>query len=340
MFYFWRRIGEEDRLQVWRLYGRFCVLMLCGSCFGVVTWTIWTQGEVAHFSSVSSNSSSISGLVEASRYNAQNQRYTSVYIVTHGIEFFFLSIAQLMVLDRMLDFAFPPGHVLNKGARLGKWIVLAAVVTGNAVALCSTVPSSLRHTQAAEIFDAASVARSKSDAETLILEARVKNQSADAIVSIQFICEVVLVFIILLAFAVVGAACASRVAAHIADAGQSVSVAARQLHVQIVGTSVLVFLAFLFRSVHHTMFAVAAMQQESGKPCSTPNSPTFYCSDCFNTYTHMWELFLNLPELLMAVYLVSSPLALLVSLWGMTSHKMMQFVNALKGETREMNSIM
>jgi hypothetical protein len=49
MFYFWRRIGEEDRLHVWRLYGRFCALMLCGSCFGVVTWTLWTQSEVAHF---------------------------------------------------------------------------------------------------------------------------------------------------------------------------------------------------------------------------------------------------------------------------------------------------
>jgi hypothetical protein len=88
------------------------------------------------------------------------------------------------------------------------------------------------------------------------------------------------------------------------------------------------------------MFGVAAVQQDSGTPCSLPLSPTFYCSDCFNTYTHLWELFLNSPELLMAVYSVSSPLALLVSLWGMTSHKMMQFVHALKGETRELNSVM
>ena len=340
MLYFWRRIGEEDRQHVWRLYGWFTGLMLCGSCFGVVTWAVWIPSEVAHFSSVSSNDSSMSGTAASLRHKAQNQRYTTVYVVTHAIEFFCLSLAQLMVLDRMSDFAFPPRHGWNKRSRRLKWIVLAAVVAGNVVALCSTVPSSRYHIQSAELFDAASVASSESEMAALRMQGRITNQSADAVISIQFFCEVVLVFIILLAFGAVGAACAVRVAAHIADAGQSVSVAARQLHRQIVGTSVFVFLAFLFRSVHHTMFGVAAVQQDSGTPCSLPLSPTFYCSDCFNTYTHLWELFLNSPELLMAVYSISSPLALLVSLWGMTSHKMMQFVHALKGETRELNSVM
>ena len=38
MFYRWRRMEEEDRGRMWRLYGWFTALMACGSCFGTVVW--------------------------------------------------------------------------------------------------------------------------------------------------------------------------------------------------------------------------------------------------------------------------------------------------------------
>ena len=38
MFYRWRSMGEEDRGRVWRLYGWFSGLMLCGCCFGAVAY--------------------------------------------------------------------------------------------------------------------------------------------------------------------------------------------------------------------------------------------------------------------------------------------------------------
>ncbi len=39
MFHRWRRMHEEDRARVWRLYGWFSALMACGSCVGAVAWT-------------------------------------------------------------------------------------------------------------------------------------------------------------------------------------------------------------------------------------------------------------------------------------------------------------
>ncbi len=40
MLYLWWRMDEDGRfLRVWSLYGWFCGLMVCGSCFGAVTWT-------------------------------------------------------------------------------------------------------------------------------------------------------------------------------------------------------------------------------------------------------------------------------------------------------------
>ena len=38
MLYLWWRMEEEGRRRVWSLYGWFCGLMVCGSCFGAVTW--------------------------------------------------------------------------------------------------------------------------------------------------------------------------------------------------------------------------------------------------------------------------------------------------------------
>ena len=35
MFRRWRRMQEEDRGRVWRLYGWYSALMTCGSCVGV-----------------------------------------------------------------------------------------------------------------------------------------------------------------------------------------------------------------------------------------------------------------------------------------------------------------
>ena len=38
MLHLWRRMGEEERQRVWRLYGYFTGLIVTGSCVGVITW--------------------------------------------------------------------------------------------------------------------------------------------------------------------------------------------------------------------------------------------------------------------------------------------------------------
>ena len=90
MFWRWRRMDAVGLRRVWALYGWFSGLMLCGSCFGAVTWGVWMQREVDYFSSVSSNLStsvaSESALVYF--YKSKSERLSSVYIVNHAIEFF------------------------------------------------------------------------------------------------------------------------------------------------------------------------------------------------------------------------------------------------------------
>ncbi len=49
MFLRWRRMNGEGRRGVWRLYGWFSGLMMCGSCFGAVAWGAYMQILVLNF---------------------------------------------------------------------------------------------------------------------------------------------------------------------------------------------------------------------------------------------------------------------------------------------------
>ena len=65
MFYVWRRMQEEDRRRVWLLYGWFSRLMLCGSCFGAVSWAARSKRRRRFFHRLNSCSIFINGAVVA-----------------------------------------------------------------------------------------------------------------------------------------------------------------------------------------------------------------------------------------------------------------------------------
>jgi hypothetical protein len=341
MFLMWRRMDEDDRQRLWRLYGWFCGLMFCGSCFGAVTWGFWMQGEVEFFSSISfNNDSSVSSQRSFNFHKAQTMRLSSVWNVTHAFEFLCLSVAQLMVLDRMTDFAFPQLGSRRKCALAGRWVILIAVSAGNLAGLCGNAVASVSFAKASEHYNAASGSNTGSDLEDNVRLARNTNQDAQKTTSIQQFCETIVVLLILVAFAMIGGACVRRIRAalDINDATKAANADGRRLHLQIACTSIVVFLAFTFRSIFATMLAIVSVGQDSENICplSNRNSPTFYCTvPCFNTHTHVWEWMQNTPELEMAVVIVSSPLCLLVSLWGMTSTRMLQLMlSSLKHDLR------
>ncbi len=75
--------------------------------------------------------------------------------VTYAIEFFYLSVAKLLVLDRMLTFA-----VAREQGRAERWSnggrgVMAVVVLGNLVGLASNLASAVFYQQASALAAAA-----------------------------------------------------------------------------------------------------------------------------------------------------------------------------------------
>jgi hypothetical protein len=94
--------------------------------------------------------------------------------------------------------------------------------------------------------------------------------------------------------------------------------AGRRMRLRIVGTAAFVFVTFLLRAVYSTMFALGNELQNDGNRVNCPSAPLCDAS-CFNSYFLMRTWILYTPEFQLMVVLISSPLAMIVALWGMTN---------------------
>jgi hypothetical protein len=334
MLLLWGRMPEEGRRCLWRLYGRFCGLVVCGSCFGAVTWAARMSQLVNGFKA---NDALLRGdRVQGWSLFALSYSWLGVFAVTYAIEFLCLSAAKLMVLDRMSDFAAGQDEGTRKRWAAGGRMVMAVVVLGNAVGLAANIAGAVHFQRAAEASSTASGLFAANNIQ-LALEyeslIRSENQLGIFITSVQSWCEVAVLLLIVVAFVVAGVVCARLVGFRLTavDAASAPAAAGRKLRRQMVGITVVVFVAFVVRSVQSTMFAVARQLQDGATRC--PGVTGLCDPSCFDVFTliQRWANFA--PEFQLTVVLVSSPLTLLVALWGMTSRLTLQL---MKSGRREM----
>ncbi len=99
------------------------------------------------------------------------------------------------------------------------------------------------------------------------------------------------------------------------------------------GTAAFVFVTFLLRGIFSTMNALSNALQNNGANCPTP---------CDIPCNNVWALIQNwldlTPEFQLTVVQISSPLALLFALWGMTDKRTLQHMRAGRGQTVRMVS--
>ena len=97
---------------------------------------------------------------------------------------------------------------------------------------------------------------------------------------------------------------------------------------QIVGTAAFVFVTFLLRAVFSTMNAFASALLIDVFVCSNPCDPA-----CCNVWLVIAMWLEYTPEFQLIFVLISSPLALLVALWGMTDKRTLQLMRSGRGLT-------
>jgi hypothetical protein len=332
MLYLWWRMEEEGRRRVWPLYGWFCGLMVCGSCFGVVTWAARMINLVNQFNGVDAE---VRGdLVQHWSLFALHYSWVSVFYVMYAIEFLCLSAARLMVLDRMSLFAAGQDEGRRKRWAAGARIVMAVVVLGNAVGLAANVAAAVHGQKAAKAASIASVLYAANNTQVAFESAslsQTESQLAVSIAAVQSFCEVAVLLLVVAAFILVGVVCTRLVSSRLlaVDVESALASEVRQLRRQIVVTTVVVFVTLVLRSVQSTMFAVARQLQDTSRRC--PGVTGFCNPSCHNQFTHMLVWMLRTPEFQVTVVLLSSPLTLLVALWGMTSE---QTLHAMKSKER------
>ena len=324
MFYRWWRMEEEDRGRVWRLYGWYSGLMACGSCVGAVAWAAQMMDYVYFFES---DSSSI--LAENQSLIASANIWFAVFLVMYAVEFMCLSAAKLMVLDRMSVFAAPEGTSARRWWAAASRIVMAVAVLGNAVGLAANVAAAVQYQKTSEAYSAASAyyaANNTEDGQRFRFFGREEVQLGGSIASVQSFCEVAVLLLIVVAFAVVGVLSARRVSARLlgVDAASAAAATGRALRRRMLGTTAFVFVTFVLRAAFSTMFAVANQLRVIGKSCPGP------CDECHNFYAHITQWMAYTPQFQLMIVLVSSPLALLVALWGMTPKATLHIMKSSK----------
>jgi hypothetical protein len=240
-----------------------------------------------------------------------------------------------MVLDRMSVFAAPQaeGSAAQKRWTAAGRVVMAAVVLCSAVGLAANAASAVHYQRAAAAASSASeryAANNTKDGDSFRFVVRVQEvQRGGYFASVQLFCEVVALLLIVAAFAAVGVLSARRVSAMLRglrliereDAASAAMATGSMLRLQIVGTAGFVFVAFVVRSMFSTWFALSYYSRDMDENCR--NS----CTECANTYTHIVQWMNYTPEFQLTIVLVSSPLALLVALWGMTTKATLRLMN-------------
>ena len=316
----------QGRQWAWRLYGWFSGLMLCGSCFGAVAWGAWMQFLVLFFKSHAST------LTNAQFYSflAQGQRWNAVFVITYASAVLCRSAAKLMALDQMMTFAVSKSRDMPRRWVVWGRVVMAGVVVGNAVGLGGNVAATVQYVQSAGSYSAASAAYAANNTAAglnFVFLGDQQNQLADSTSAVQLFSEVAVLLLVVVAFAVTGAACFRRfTSAQLDDTADG-----RQLWRQIVGTAGFVFVTFLLRAVYSAMFAIANELQDDGASCPSSNPCD---ASCHNLYALMQRWLFYTPEFQLSVELISSPLTLLVALWGMTSKHTLRLMQSRRREMK------
>jgi hypothetical protein len=276
--------------------------------------------------------------VQTTSLFALSYSWTAGFFVMYAIDFLCLSAARLMVLDRMSEFAAGQDEGWRKRWAAGGRMVMAVVVLGNTVGLVANIAAAVHAQRAGDAVSAASTlfaANSTRPALESFSLSQTELQLSLSIAAVQSWCEVAVLLLIVAAFVVAGVACARIMSSRLRilralDAESASAAVVRDMRRQIVVTTAVVFVAFVVRSVQSTMFAVTRQLQDGERIC--PGVTDRCDPSCHNVFTHIGQWVAFTPEFQVTIVLVSSPLALLVALWGMTSKQML---HAMKSKEQE-----
>jgi hypothetical protein len=243
--------------------------------------------------------------------------------MTYPVTLCCVSVAKLLVLDRLVHFA----KVSARWA-LCLRLLVGVVVIGNAIALCASTAASVYFARGIGAFESLVTTMGQARVDGVRYLAEGTRASA---VLVAF--EAIMLLLIVIAFSVVGILSKALINNAMGQAQSAysrsmrntlvvpkttsdVAYTGRQLKRQILGTCGVAFASFLVRAVFSVFFTITTALQQSSIAC-----PDYIdrCSACYNVFSHMLVWYLYSPDVVLSMVLVTQPFAVLVLLWGMTT---------------------
>ena len=266
------------------------------------------------------------------------------------IEIAFASLALLLVLHRVKDFAFGTQAMRSAGQLRNKNLVVRSVIAVVALLILlgtfSAWAASAYFLQGSNLNSNAEKAYSNNntaDGDSLRLSAAQVQAQGDSVVGIMRAADAAMLLLIVLAFIAMAAfsskaiqlalrtlfkaeqkydevhALARGAAANSASFEQNkkliaaASIEGRRLRWKILSTFTFAFIALLLRAILTLIYALASAGQDNSNLCNKS-----YCATCKNIYSNIQGWLLYTPSFQFVAVLVSSPLATVVALWGMS----------------------
>ena len=346
----WWLLDEDQKRHVWALYGRFTLLSFISCCAGATAWGARMQ-ELLFIVPAQISESSVNRQLPPSELMSmymQGFRWAAVYLVAYAIDFFCSSIAKLLVLSRMRDFAVPSAVTAQRRWTVCGRIVTALVILGNTAGLISNIAAAAYREQLANIYSDASAAFAANNTalgiNLLVNSLDTKFSEGTNAASYQELLEAIVLLIIVAAFIAVGGMgarllnsalrhlknaqdsniMAGTAGAQVKNLAVAASAEGRQLRRKILATCLVAFVTFLLRAVFSIIYASANKLQNTN--CSYIHGTA--CSPCWNEYAYMQFFILFTPEFQLTIVLLSTPLSLLVALWGMTDVRALELMSS------------
>jgi hypothetical protein len=324
--------------------------MCCGSCVGCAAFVSNMKFRYLDFQfSIEFQTAGFTkflypdfGRINLIVYNTLLWR--TAYFVIYPFELAFMSIAKLFVLDRMMTLAkFKQNPALQKRISVASRLVVVLVVCINVVSIAGGIVTAVNLQPIINLYSTA-ISKYNADPNSLlafqIVQMDLPEGDSDYHTftrncNVQLVSEVVLLALLIAVFVLTGIVCVRRTLALVIQRTDTALEENRQLLLRQISSTVLViFVSFLLRIAYAILSASTNLWQSQNL---TPQQlQVFLVSDftypaqlvsalqSISPASDLNCLFLAVflekyPEFQISVIMLSSPVTLLVALWGMTT---------------------
>jgi hypothetical protein len=344
----WHRLQKEEKSHLWPLYGWFTGFACIGSLLGVFLVSVAILHrrnlvevfdeihELSLLSSMNVTEAQQIQLLKNSEslvylHTSRNLFYGSVLIVPEGFQIYFLTMAKMMVLDRITRAALSSTHGLPFRWQMFKRSTMVFILMLLSISFSCRLVVGYFFGQLAPLYEeaAAFILDDKSLDDFQVRSEKIQQQ-IHTVYTVSNICESIALIYIVFVFLLIAGFCAGRIkrilhspgAPTAADPSSFLTLNAelKIIMKQVVATCFIVFLSLVSMAFVVTVELFTFI--EGVGECGDAAVEDF-CDPCHATNEMIYLWFIYTPEFTILGFYFPSPLALLVALWAMTSKRLL-----------------